>query len=364
MRIQFILLFAFAATMPNAANQLLAQDIRGDQWSPEERDALKNAEGVWHYGTHFFDEHKDAVSWLALGGDADEPTAFAGIDIRTGHMLLEPDVRDVVQFGCCLKGGPYEESLERALRKGTPKLKLQALVVLTRVRAPSSVPLQRRALNELLQLKAQATWQPLLRELANCFEPGQLLSQVNQERPEERYSNSERTYYWSIRALGVIRHKAALPRLVELSRSDSLFTSLAAERSIEDFSGDAAEQALVKCLLGWQYDAYEHAASALLKRNKPLLRDTLLAATPPRKCRYQKALFLARCDEPASVPLLCAEVRSYQLVDIEMFDHIARLGLHDHRELIERLPDLVRDDQRSLAKSTIKKYLKKIQAQD
>ena len=355
------LLSVLALALLLVANQSLAKDRSPKQWLTGGRDPLRDAEGVWRHGKDFFDE--DSVTMmLSISDDCDQQVAFSGIDLRTGSALAWPAVSEVVQFGCTGTYAPYEASLEAALRKGTPELKLQALAILMRLRAPSSVPLQQKVLAELRELKTRPGWRPLLEELAHCFDPDRLMRIVTQDPPADRYSSTERSYLWSIRALGAIRHNAALPRLIVLSRSGQLYTSLAAERSIEDFCGEAAEQALVQCMLGWQYDAYKRAAYALLKRNKQLLQDTLLAATPPKRCRYQKALFLARCDDSASVPLLCAEVGSYQLIDGEMFDHIARLALRDHRELIERLPELVRADQRDRARSTVVKYLKRINA--
>ena len=145
-----------------------------------------------------------------------------------------------------------------------------------------------------------------------------------------------------------------------LSTANHLDTSVAAERSLEDFSGPKANQALVRCVLGWQYNAYVHACNALLKRDKALLTNTLLEAKPPKECRYYQGLFLARCDDAAAVPILCEKVPTYQIIDREMFAHIARLGGPEDRKAIESLPSRVRPDRRELAKHTVERFLVKL----
>jgi hypothetical protein len=153
----------------------------------------------------------------------------------------------------------------------------------------------------------------------------------------------------------------SIERLAELSRSAHLHASLAAERSLEDFTGEKADQALVSCVLGWQYDAYVRACQTLLDRNKPLLVKTLLEATPPKKCRYYQGIFLARCDQPEAVPILCEEVPGRAIIDREMFEHIARLGQDEHRDMILALPGRVRQEQQRLAADTVRKYTTKVE---
>src|SRR5205085_5460349 len=118
---------------------------------------------------------------------------------------------------------------------------------------------------------------PLLDGLQAQFSEDVVLRALEVAPPEDRYRHDS-LLEWHVRAAGVTRCRRALPTLVRLSRSEHLGTSLAAERSLEDFDGDEGDQALAQCLLGWQYDAYIRAGRALLERNKPLLVQKL---TPP-----------------------------------------------------------------------------------
>jgi hypothetical protein len=60
------------------------------------------------------------------------------------------------------------------------------------------------------------------------------------------------------------------------------------------------------------------------------------------------------------VPILCEEIPAYQIIDREMFAHIARLGGAEHRQLIQSLPVRVRPDQRDLAERTVQRYMTKL----
>jgi len=124
----------------------------------------------------------------------------------------------------------------------------------------------------------------------------------------------------------VTRLEEALPRLQTLSVADNLATNPAAERSLEDFEGGAAEGALVYCLLGWQYNAYIRAGNALLERNPSLLRSVLEQVSAPKEVRWQQGLLLAACDSPAAVTHLCRSIGGRQIIDRKMFDEIARLA--------------------------------------
>ncbi len=331
-----------------------------DKWDPRNRDPYLNAVQVWRLGADFFIPR----AWPERRSLEDN-APFQGIDPTTGRFLTFPELQPVVQFSDARTTTPYEDSLVEALENGSPELKLQALAILLRVRAPSSVPQQWKALSELRKVTDRPHWQPLIFEWVNCFDPTQVEQELSWQSPEGARFVSDshywlRTYLWSVRAAGVTHNRKLLYRLTELSRSDRLYTSLAAERSLEDFTGPQADQALANCLLGWRYNAYVHAGYALAERNKPLLVKTLLDVKPPADCRYYQGIFLAHCDHPAAVPILCQEVRHYQIIDGRMFDFIARLGRPEHRAMIEALPSQVRPDQRETAERTVQKYLKRI----
>ncbi|MEN6451037.1 MAG: hypothetical protein ABFC96_11140 [Thermoguttaceae bacterium] len=334
------------------------------KWDSEHRDSFNDAAQVWRLGKDYFQDGGDDDDFDGsndLTNERDE-IVFSGIDRATRRFLSHPEVKPVVQFSCAVTATPYEDALEKALAKGSPEKKLQALAILMRLRAPSSVPLQWKALGELRQLKDHARWQPLLSEWLACFDPRTLEREIQQAPPPgDRYSDRPRIYLWSIRACGTIQDANALSRLTTLSKADHLYTSLAAERSLEDFTGPKANQALAACILGWQYDAYVRACDALLKRDKSLLVKTLLQTNAPKKCRYYQGVFLARCDNPAAVPILCEEVPEYQILDTEMFAHIARLGGAEHRQMIQSLPTRVRPEQRKLAEQAVQQYTKRLE---
>ncbi|MCH5372663.1 MAG: hypothetical protein JJ992_01700 [Planctomycetes bacterium] len=324
-------------------------------WEPGRRSPLLDALGVWRRGGDYFpnnvvyaDDGRGAVD----GGDA----PFVRIDRRTGRFLKHPHTKPAVQFGCAVIATPYEDALEQALLQGSDETKLQALVVLMRLRASHSVPEQWKTLQYLQQRDDRPEWQPLLVELESCFAPERLMKAAALLPPKDDYLRPSAEYEWTLRALGVIAHRPALPRLTELSRHANLHTSLAAERSLEDFTGEEANDALESCLLGWRYDAYLRAAHALLKRDPDRLHRVLRDAKAPEEARYQVGLSLARFDDPAAVPILCEQVPRIAIKDAAMFQQISRLGLPEHREMIDSLPRRVREEQRPLAEQAVKQY--------
>jgi hypothetical protein len=335
------------------------------KWDSAHRDAFTDAFQVWRLGKNYFE-----------GGEGDSPhdenhaVVFRGIDEKTRRFLAWPNLQPVVQFGCA--GGevtPYEEALVETLKAGEPALKLQALAILMKLRAPSSVPLQWKALGELRQNNDRPQWQPLLAEWQACFDPQRLERELRQApRGHGDYESASPTFLWSIRAAGVIQDVRARDRLVTLSTGGDtslpadliLDTSLAAERSLEDFTGPEANKALVRCVLGWKYDAYVRAGHALLKRDKALLTKVLLEAKAPKNCRFYQGLLLARCDNAAAVPILCEEIPTYQIIDGKMFAQIARLGGAEHREMIQSLPARVRPDQRDVAEHIVQRFMTKL----
>lgn len=327
------------------------------KWNSARRDALTDALQVWRLGKDYFEETSEDY----LSFDRDERVVFKGIDRKTRRFLDRPDLQPVVRFGCMGRNTPYEDALIETLTTDEPSLRLQALAILMRVRAPSSVPLQWKALGELRQLKDRPQWQPLLDEWQACFDSKRLEQTLRQVPPKERtYDTEVGEFLWSIRAAAVIQDVRAMDRLAVLSAAAHLYTSLAAERSLEDFSGPAANQALVRCLLGWRFDAYVRAGDALLERDKKLLAKALLETTAPKSCRYYQGVLLARCDQVAAVPILCEEVRAYNRIDMEMFAHIARLGTEEHRNAIESLPSRVRPEQRCWAERSVERFTQKL----
>jgi hypothetical protein len=296
----------------------------------------------------------DAEGWvLGIGG---ELGGFTGLEDGAARRFLESrDYKPAVQFGCGRSPHDFEESLEGELKAGTGESRLQALLLLLRARAPASVDLQWKALQELRRDPAAGK---LLGGLETQFSEEFVLGALEMAPPENRYSRDP-LLEWYVRAAGVARILRALPTLVRLSRSGHLGTSLAAERSLEDFEGDAGDQALVQCLLGWQYDAYVRAGKALLGRNKGLLVEKLLGTLVPESCRYWQAILLARADEAESVPLLCETVTSVGLIDREMFDHIERLAREQDLPQVRLLAGRAREAQQERAAQVLENLSRK-----
>jgi hypothetical protein len=302
----------------------------------------------------------DAIQVWRLGADyipADLPEPgekitnkpLRELDRDMRWFLENGHVQSAVQFSCSVSGNRPEWRVEEALAADRPpELRLLALVILVRMHAPRSITDQWQAFQDLKELKGHPGLPWLLEQLAAEFAPRHVDRLLKREPPADRYTG-DRTLEWAARAAGVTGHAGAIPRLVELSVGDNLDVSLAAEASLEEIPGADAERGLVACLLGWQYDAYVRAGRALTKRNPALLAKTLLAATPPKGCRYMQGVFLGRLGNPAAVPILCETIRGIRRLDGEMFDLIGKLATRDHLDLIEKLPDSVRDDQRKWA---------------
>ena len=291
----------------------------------------------------------------------DDVETFVGINGSTFTFLESPFLKPAVQFSCAVSPHPYEEVLESALGSQTPELKLQALVVLLRARAPASVHLQWQALNEIEGQGGNLVLRRFLQELKSCFDPQVLEREIQRNPPQDRYSDDPRLS-WAIRAAGVTRVTAALPRLVAFCTSTNLDASLAAERSLEDYPGPEGDEALVRCILGWQYDAYVRASWALLARNPRLLHKTLSGIRAPDECRFHQGLFLAKLNDTEAVPILCETVGKYQIIDAEMFREIGRLATDDQRPMIDALPGSVRPEQTYMAEHAVAEFRKRVGA--
>lgn len=369
-----------------------------EHWDPKARDPITDATQVWRIGGTYFaagqrmteeeqnawDEtmkemertaihHEDGtVEYKATAprrilGLRNEKVEFKGIDgPGTGTFLDNPTLKPVVRFSCAAHPTPYEDALEKALLQGTPELKLQALAVLARVQAPHSAAEQWKALQTLKRLDKGPLWQTLLGEIEAKFDPKVIAEELKKEPPKERFKAQDEStedylkrchegevYYWHIRAAGGMQLKEVFPRLKELSASEDTYTSLAAEKSLEDFGGPEGDEGLVACVLGFKYNAWIHAASALLERNPNLLAGTLKTANVPERARYMQGIFLGRIGDTAAVPILCETVPQYQIIDKEMFDLIGKLATIEQAELVKKLPETVRPEQRDRAAAAL-----------
>jgi len=323
------------------------------RWDAAAPDPLVDALQVWRLGRDYFDEESP---WLLI----DEPhpaetlPEFVGLDPETARLLEERRVAPAVQFSCGVPYCPDEQRITRALLEGSDEVRLQALAVLMRVPAPASVAEQWRTLCEL-RVK-QPEWGRVLAELESAFAPEAVLSTLRQDPPAGSYGSAP-TVSWAARAAGVLRIAETLPRLTELSRCGHIHASLAAEKSLEEFPGEEGDRALASCLLGWRYDAYQHAARVLRCRNRRLLHETLLSAPPPEDGRYDYGCFLAWCDDPSAVPLLCEtapRIHYGAKWNVDFFAQIERLATRDHVRIVEALPERVRPDQRERAEAVVR----------
>jgi hypothetical protein len=193
------------------------------------------------------------------------------------------------------------------------------------------------------------------------FEVNYIVKILSSEVPKNSYTRESREFYWAIRAVGVMKQDNLIPNLVKLSETDDLYTQLAAEKSIEDFEGKIAEDALIKVIECWKYNAYIHASTAMINRNPSKLSAELEKMTPPDNCKYQYAIALAKCGNIKAVPILCETVKNYQIIDGKMFNLISELGTIDHKKIIEALPETVRPEQKEKALQCVKLFNEKLQ---
>ncbi|MBI3830642.1 MAG: hypothetical protein HY291_14065 [Planctomycetes bacterium] len=337
-------------------------------WDEALKEAQKNA-------IHHEDGTVEFKATMPRGRSLPDKTKveFKGIDgPGTGRFLDCPSLKPVVQFSCSIHATPYEDALEKTLEKGTPELKLQALAILVRVQAPHSAAEQWKVLQELKRLEKGPLWKNLLGELEAKFDPKGIAEEIKKAPPKPLFKAENETlddyskrchqaevYYWHIRAAGGMQLKDAVPRLKELSSAEDIDTSLAAEKSLEDFEGPECDQFLVACVLGFKYNAWMHAADALMKRNPGLLAGTLKTVNIPERARYMQGVYLGRLGDPAAVPILCATVPKYQMIDKEIFELIGKLATLDQAELVKKLPETVRPEQRDRAAAAVQACLER-----
>jgi hypothetical protein len=321
-----------------------------EDWESGRSAPVADSIQVWLLGDDYFHfshgDHDDSFDMSCTSSFDD--IEFTGIDLKTRSFLSVPSLKPAVQFSCATSPTPYEDALEKALRSDAWDLKLQALVLLMKVKSSRHVDLQWKVLKELQEATPSLRLDEFLSELEKRFELEGLMRElealVKQGNRIGRFSQPEEKC-WAIRAVAAIQHRNAIPLLAKLSTKDNLEISLAAERSLEDFEGEESDKALGVCLLGWKYNAFECAGYALLKRNKALLNQLLSSEDAPKNCRYIQGILLAECANPQAVPILCETVPRYQIIDGKMFAHIARLAGPEHRNMIELLPSRVRPNQ-------------------
>ncbi len=296
--ILLLLLLAPAITKPVAADY--PQGLRG-KFDLSKPKPLVDAVQLWRLGARYLNGLGSRLDGDLFAPGSTFSAPFRGFDPRTGWFLDNPWLAPAVRFGCHRSIGPgtaFESSLRTALTAARPEVRVQALVLLMRVRSPSTVPDQWRCLRKLMGTQRSALWQALFEDLARAFSTRALCKQIAEPPPTDLYASPPRIYSWSIVAGGVVQRRSLLPRLTTLSRSAQLQTSLDAEHALEMFEGPAGDQALARCIEGWRYTAAHSAARALLGRNRPLLIQTLLKMGVPAGRRYKLGLHLARCDRP------------------------------------------------------------------
>lgn len=323
----------------------------------EREDPVLDAARVWRLGHEY------------LEGPRATDAKFAGVNVNCASLFLTgTHFRPVVQFSCAVSPAETEDALTACVEKSEDPLeRLQALVVLVKAEAPSSVEHQWQALQALKKLDAKEKgklWTVLLEEIEARFSDERILKTIGQDPPADQYDSDNRAYYWAIRAAGVRHSEAALERVKVLSRSVNLYASLAAEKSLGEYPGKAGDEGLAYCLTGWRYNAANKAGFRLAQRNPQMLVQTLTAAKIPEDFRWQAGLLYAMCDRAEAVPLLCASVGGRAIIDRDMFDQIARLTTKEQLDLVVALPDKVRPEQREKAQATLAKVRERLKLQD
>jgi hypothetical protein len=304
-------------------------------------------------------EGRDTISGVTF-------VEFEGIDEFTRQFMDDPKTQPAVQHSDAKRSTPYERGLEEALKKNDPIIRLQALVVLMKVRAPRSVALQRKTLSDLMSTEMGKDVRTLLAALDASFSTNSLLKTLQRDEPAE--DAEDREYCWAIRAAGVTRQARLLPRVCALSLSQNLSTCLAAELSLEDFDGEKAERALAACAFG-PSDAFIKAGHALLKRNKRMLHKNMVDFKISDGHEWGQGALLAECNDPRAVPILCEALNQDQAwspwsKSLQfMFDHIARLATEDHKDLMEELPSKVKPEFKESAVAAVKKYQDRMAAE-
>ena len=288
-------------------------------------------------------------------------TPFSTFDARVRLFLAVPFLEDAVQFSCAGSVHADEYWVTKGLDDEDPLVRLRALVVLVRLRAPRTVEKQWATLEALERGPRGAEFAQATTRVRAAFAPEAIDRTLADPPPATEYSTPA-DYQWALRAAGVTRHRGALDRLAELSRSDVLHVSLSAERSLEDFEGPDADAALARCVDGWQYNASLRAAGALLRRDPERLRATLAELDPPEDRAYWKGIYLARLEDARAVPILCRTVPRISLIDGEMFDAIERLAGPADLEGVEALPARVREGQRARATTVVERVRTRLAA--
>lgn len=316
----------------------IQRDGAGALPEAERKPQIVDGQEVWVFGG---DESQ-------LGGG---PSLFACVEITAGGLqqfLAHGRVADAVQFSCGSTEKPTEGLLEAALTNGSDTDAILALTTLVHRRAPRSFDDQWTTFCRLDHLhRAKPGWKDVLAAIRTQFEPATVDAHLAKHGPSGMPSQ------WFLRAAGLLRLTHQIPLLVQLSRGTNLDVSLAAERALEDFPSKVGDDALVQCLLGWQYDAFVRAANALARRNPKLLDETVAEVEVPSRNRYSIGLALAKAHRPSAVPHLCASVGEIQIVDGDMFDAIQRLATDAHWPLVEALPANVREEQRARAEAVV-----------
>ena len=238
----------------------------------EAPDAERDAIGILEQGHEYLSEVEFPEQNVHV------PPPLSEIDRSLAYFLQHPSLQPAVQFGCVRRIVRREERVIAALDGDDDAVSLLALAALVRVQSPSSVEQQ---LATLKRLEAERPdYERALKKVRARFSKKVVAKAIAENPPADRYERAN-ALSWSIRAAGSLGYRTTLPRLASLCVSDHLRTSLAAERSIEDFTGPKAEAALASCVRGWRYNAADRAFSALAERNEAFARETLLAIEVP-----------------------------------------------------------------------------------
>lgn len=296
--------------------------------------------------------HAPAVSPEALLDPALQDQPLPEDAAWAGRMLsVLPRVRNAVQFSDALSAHPEEDRCEQDLDAQDPEVRLRAVFQLVQARAPRSAQRQWDTWNDLRDELSNAEDLKVHAALGEDFASRSLVQTLDNFEPDVAAGGTDAQ--WAIRMIGVTGRTELLGRVAAYATSSDLHLSLTAGRTLEDFKGAAANEALLGCVQAWRYDTFLRAARALQVRDAELLEAGLIRMGPPDDRRAWYGILLGRLGSAHAVSSLCEEVGSMSRVDAEMFAMIEALAQPEHRELIEGLPDQVRDGQRERAEQVV-----------
>lgn len=311
-------------------------------------------ERIWVHGRKAFPKDNDTQT------DIYSKAPFRNLQDYRIALFLEGESRKPVRpFSNAIRESAFENALENALIEEDPWIRFQALIVLVKGRAAYSVDKQWNTLQILMEDYRLDNAKQYLENIQYLFSTEHISLYIHKEPPKDPFCQ-DHDFIWAIRAAGVRKLPSMLHRLKRLSCAKNIYTSLAAERSLEDYEGAEGDLALIECMLAWNGVASINAGKALASRNRELSVKVMSNINIPDEYKPEIGLLLARCDSPNALPILVNSVGNVAIGDQRIFEEIERLAGAEHWRFVEQLPQKVREDQRERAKKVVENVRSKI----